>query len=54
MGEFIKACLESKSCFGFYENWDNSWHCKGCPVNNECKSYSIEKGNRENESNNKR
>lgn len=31
----------SKSCFGQYENWDNSWHCKGCIVSEECKEYSA-------------
>ena len=29
-----------KSCFGQYENWDNSWHCKGCIVSDECKECS--------------
>ena len=51
MGEIIKACLQSKSCFGFYEDWDNSWHCKGCPIKSECELYSnqTEKGNEVNE-----
>lgn len=31
---------QSKTCFGQYENWDNSWHCKGCPLSGECKEYT--------------
>ena len=26
-----------KSCYGRYEMFDISWHCKGCPIANECK-----------------
>lgn len=29
-----------KPCFGNYENWDMSWHCKGCVVNSMCEEYS--------------
>lgn len=36
--DFTKA----KSCFGQYENWDNSWHCKGCLLKDECESKSKE------------
>ena len=28
-----------KECFGRYENNDNSWHCIGCIIAKECKSY---------------
>lgn len=35
---FIKA----KSCFGQYENCDNSWHCKGCPLKAECEQKKVE------------
>ena len=38
----LDVLLNSKPCFGHYENWDNSWHCKGCPLKNECKSKSKE------------
>lgn len=31
-----------KSCFGQYENWDNSWHCKGCLLSDECKEHTEE------------
>lgn len=31
------AFVTAKPCFGQYENWDNSWHCKGCPLSDECK-----------------
>lgn len=37
--------LSSKLCFGMYENWDNSWHCKGCPLKNECESKMEENEN---------
>ncbi len=26
-----------KPCFGFLENLDSSWHCKGCIVKYECR-----------------
>lgn len=28
-----------KECFGQYEICDNSWHCKGCIVHEECEEY---------------
>ena len=28
-----------KPCFGHYEDNDNSWHCVGCVVANECEKY---------------
>lgn len=28
----------SKSCFGYYEGYDFSWHCLGCVVANECRN----------------
>lgn len=27
----------SKSCFGNYEDCNNSWHCMGCIISEECK-----------------
>lgn len=32
-----------KSCFGCYENFDNSWHCKGCVVQHECAAAAKDK-----------
>ena len=29
-----------KSCFGQYEDFEVSWHCKGCLFKERCKSYS--------------
>lgn len=29
--------METKVCFGHYENNNNSWHCSGCVVCKECK-----------------
>ena len=43
------AFIKAKPCFGQYENWDNSWHCKGCPIKEECQQKKEEK--REVESN---
>lgn len=34
-----------KPCFGRYENWDNSWHCKGCPLKEECERKKEEENN---------
>lgn len=31
-----------KPCYGQYEKWDNSWHCKGCPIARECKRKKRE------------
>lgn len=38
--EKMKVKKNKKACFGQYENWDNSWHCKGCVVCDECKEYT--------------
>lgn len=38
----IDDCKEFKTCFGNYENWDNSWHCKGCIISKECKEFQEE------------
>lgn len=43
MSNFDELFSKSKHCFGKYENWDNSWHCKGCPVKDECESKAKEK-----------
>lgn len=31
-----------KTCFGQNENGDNSWHCKGCPIIEECETKKKE------------
>jgi hypothetical protein len=36
-----------KSCFGQYENWDSSWHCKGCPIKDECESSKVKENKNE-------
>lgn len=40
MNNMLKALSESQPCFGKYENWDNSWHCKGCIIKDECAANS--------------
>lgn len=45
MNEIDELFLKLKDCFGQYENWDNSWHCKGCPCKDECESKYKEKSN---------
>lgn len=42
MSKTTETFSKSKPCFGQYENWDNSWHCKGCPISDECKSKAKE------------
>lgn len=36
MENVSNALANVKPCFGNYENWDNSWHCKGCVIQHEC------------------
>lgn len=43
MNNMDEILFGSKSCFGQYENWDNSWHCKGCPIKDECESKAKER-----------
>lgn len=43
MSNVAAILIKSKPCFGQYENWDNSWHCKGCPIKEECESKAKEK-----------
>ncbi len=38
-----------KPCFGTYENYDMSWHCKGCPIKDECESQAKEKTHEQSE-----
>lgn len=38
----VDAFAKVKPCFGQYENWDNSWHCKGCPIKEECEHNKKE------------
>lgn len=45
MSNLSEALQKAKSCFGHYENWDSSWHCKACPIKVECESESKEKVN---------
>lgn len=45
MSNFDEVFSKSKSCFGQYESGDNSWHCKGCPIKDECESKTKEKNN---------
>ena len=32
----LDVLLDSKPCFGGYEDGDNSWHCKGCILKSKC------------------
>lgn len=43
MSNFDEVFSNVKDCFGQYENWDNSWHCKGCPIKEECETKTKEK-----------
>lgn len=42
MDNASNALAEKKSCFGHYENFDNSWHCKGCVIQHECAEATKE------------
>lgn len=38
-----------KDCFGSYEDNNNSWHCVGCAIANECREfYEVTKGKEKN------
>ncbi len=47
MSNAYDAFAKQKSCFGNYENWDNSWHCKGCIIQSECAAHSGENSHNE-------
>lgn len=35
--------VNMKACFGGYESCDNSWHCKGCMLKEECSKTKEKK-----------
>lgn len=45
MSNFNEAFMETKQCFGQFEDEDVSWHCKGCLVRGECKAKVKENEN---------
>ena len=47
MSNLYEALSKAKPCFGQFENWDSSWHCKACPIKAECEAKAKEKENNE-------
>lgn len=40
--DIFKMFVNAKNCFGKHEDSDNSWHCKGCMLEEECKTIKGE------------
>ena len=43
MSDIENAFVKAKPCFGQHEDGNNSWHCKGCPIGDECERNKNEK-----------
>lgn len=42
MSNFQDVFSNIKPCFGKFENWDISYHCKACIIRDDCEIKSKE------------